>query len=89
MTMEQIETMDGQWTVIDGGNGVSIYPEEIKILDAIEDYGIGGICSIEVQYGWAARYTMSGFLDCTDWAGVFDSEDQAAEHLRDIYGEES
>jgi len=88
MSMEHIETLDSNWTIIDGTNGIMIYPHNFTILEAIEDYGFGGICSIEVEYGWAARYTMPGYLDCTDWAGVFENEDQAAEHLRDIYEED-
>jgi len=86
--MEHIETLDSNWTIIDGTNGVMLYPDDFTILEAIEDYGFSGICSIEVEYGWAARYTMPGYLDCTDWAGVFDSEDKAVINLRAMYSED-
>jgi hypothetical protein len=33
------------------------------------------------------RLSASGFLDCTDWHGPFDSVDGAADHLMDMYGE--
>jgi len=87
MSNMQIETLESFWTIIDGIRGVSVHPKDISIMDAIEDYGFEGICSIVVQYGWAARFTMSGYVDCTEWAGVFDSENQAFEHLKDMYEE--
>jgi hypothetical protein len=31
------------------------------------------------------RLSASGFLDCTDWHGPFDSVDEAADHLMDMY----
>lgn len=33
------------------------------------------------------RLSASGYLDCTDWSGPFDTIDEAAEHLIDIYSE--
>ena len=92
MSMEKIETLESNWTIIDGINGVMIYPADSKILDfsilkAIEDYGYEGICSIDVEYGWAARYSLPGYLDCTEWVGVYDSEYKAVEHLEEVYPE--
>ena len=82
-----IETKQSVWTVIDGTNGVTIYPDEISILEAIEDHGFQGIYSIEVEHGWAARYTMPGFLDCTEWVGVFQDEESAISTIEDMYSE--
>jgi len=73
----ETETMFGTWTIIDGIDGSSVYPENISIMEAIEDYGFDGICSIAVDHGWCARLSMSGYLDCTDWLGPFDHEYQA------------
>ena len=83
-----IETKQSAWTVIDGTNGVAIYPDEISILEAIEDHGFQGIYSIEVEHGWAARYTMPGFLDCTEWVGVFQDEESAISTIEDMYSED-
>jgi len=66
------EIVYNRWTIIDGIDGVSIYPGDISIIEAIENYGIDWICSIEVEYGWAYRLSMPGYLDCTDWIGPFD-----------------
>ena len=84
----EIETMESSWTVIDGMKGIEIYPEFITIMEAIDDYGFDGICSIEIQHGWAARYSMPGYLDCTDWIGVFTDEDAAAQAAENIYGDD-
>ena len=83
-----IETKQSVWTVIDGTNGVTIYPDEISILEAIEDHGFDGIYSIEVENGWAARYTTPGFLDCTEWVGVFQDEESAISTIEDMYSED-
>jgi len=88
MTDMKIETLESFWTIIDGIRGVSVHPKDISIMDAIEDYGFEGICSIVVEYGWAARFTMSGYVDCTEWAGVFDSEDQCVENLKNMFEED-
>ena len=88
MSNMQIETLESFWTIIDGIRGLSVHPKDISIMDAIEDYGFEGICSIVVEYGWAARFTMPGYLDCTEWAGVFDSEDQCVKNLQDMFEED-
>ena len=33
------------------------------------------------------RLSASGFLDCTDWSGPFDSVAECAEHLIEMYGD--
>jgi len=86
--MYTIEAMESTWTVIDGMNGMSFYPEDFTIMDAIQDYGFEGICSLEIEYGWGARYTMPGFLDCTEWLGVFPTEESAIKVLKYTYDED-
>ena len=83
----ELQTLESSWTVVDGIKGVVIYPEDITIMEAIEDYGFDGICSVEVEHGWAARYSMPGYLDCTDWLGVFTEESAAAQEAINIYGD--
>ena len=34
-----------------------------------------------------ARLSASGFLDCTEWSGPFETLEQAAQHLIDTYAE--
>lgn len=87
--MMKTEVIEGQWIVIDGINGVSVYlhPELFSILDAIEDYGFEGITSIEVAYGYSGRLSASGYLDCTEWQGVFSTADACAAFLEELYEE--
>ena len=33
------------------------------------------------------RLSASGYLDCTEWHGPFDSIDECADHLVEMYGE--
>jgi hypothetical protein len=35
--------------------------------------------------GWWCRLSAPGYLDCTDWHGPFDTEDDAIEYLIDTY----
>jgi len=69
----ETETMFGTWTII---NGVSVYPEDTSIMDAI---------SIEVGQGWCAclsKHDETGILvDCTKWVGPYDTKREA---LRDL-----
>jgi hypothetical protein len=37
--------------------------------------------------GWYSRLSAPGYLDCTDWLGPFETEDEAFEALYDMYGE--
>lgn len=43
--------------------------------------------SIEKVSGWGARLSAPGFLDCTEWA-VFETEREALDYLRDMYGDD-
>jgi hypothetical protein len=89
MTMRK-EIVEGNWIYIDGINGVTIYPEEHfgNIKTAIDDYGYEGITSIEIRYGYAGRLTMPGYLDSTEWAGVFTDADLCSQALDELYPEE-
>lgn len=40
----------------------------------------------EVQTGWLARMSASGYLDCTAWS-AFESEQEAIDTLEDYYGD--
>mgnify|MGYP000736345245 CR=1 FL=1 len=77
----QSEIIYGNWIIIDGAYGVSVYPGEyFTIDDAIVDYG-GRVYEIDSTLGYCARLTMPGFLDSTEWIGPYDSEREA---MRDI-----
>ena len=37
------------------------------------------------QPGWYGRLSAPGYLDCTDWSGPYQSEEEAEEALNDMY----
>lgn len=39
----------------------------------------------ETVSGWFARLSAPGYMDCTDWSGPFATEDEAREHIRDMF----
>ena len=41
----------------------------------------------ECREGWLVRLSASGYLDCTDWHGPFDSQVEALIYLVDTYAE--
>jgi len=44
---------------------------------------------LDVEHGAIyARLSASGFLDCTDWSGPFDSLDAAADELVRLYADD-
>lgn len=61
------------------------------IHDATDDIlgdteiGNGESYTITRQHGWFARLSAPGYLDCTDWAGPFSTEEEARDHIADTY----
>lgn len=37
------------------------------------------------EFGWFCRLSAPGYMDCTEWSGPFDTEDEAREHLAETY----
>jgi hypothetical protein len=42
---------------------------------------------VKTVFGWCARLSAPGYLDCTDWAGPFETEEEAIVALYEMYGE--
>lgn len=57
-------------------NFADYVPERIRDLNA----------QLEIESGWLARLSATGFTDCTDWA-VYSTELAAWETLDDMYGD--
>jgi hypothetical protein len=58
--------------------------KEIKAINAdieSEDEKLSGP-------GWYGRLSAPGYLDCTDWTGPHSTEDEAAEALFELYGDD-
>lgn len=80
------EVSKGIWYVyeshLEGGTVVvpshMFYKEEL-LQDAEEE-------DIETQEGWAVRLSAPGFLDCTEWQGVFSTEEEALQSILETFG---
>ena len=67
-----------------------------SVSDALREAGItdadgepvDGEWSVRVESGFWGRLSAPGFLDCTDWSGPFETEEEAIAELREAYGEE-
>lgn len=82
-----IEIIEGDWVIIDGIAGTTIYPREhFTIKEAVDDYGYDGVMSIDIEGGFGARFSQSGYLDSTEWIGPYVSEKDAKEILVETYG---
>ena len=53
-------------------------------IEKIRTYTDGEPQSWENIKGYGARLSAPGYLDCTEWT-VFDTEDEAREHLEEMY----
>jgi len=66
-------------------------------IDAVQDYcegtpdeldhpnGVEGLADAEYVHGYFARLSASGYMDCTEWAGPFETNAEAEEYLVDTY----
>lgn len=74
-------------------NGESeVYPELNFAFDAIkgdnnsilrrED---GATYTLTRETGWWCRLSADGYMDCTEWSGPFDTEEEAREHIKEQY----
>ena len=49
-----------------------ILPSNIEIIERYSDK-------------WFSRLSAPGYLDCTDWSGPFDTEEEAFNYLEEMY----
>lgn len=61
---------------------VEWFPVNPEIMDDTEQ------ANGELEPGFYARLSASGYLDCTDWSGPFKTENEAVAELISMYGME-
>lgn len=63
---------------------------EEELDELYEQFSEGGeTCySAEIQFGWGVRLGAPGYLDCTEWMGVYETQEEALEQLTAIYGDD-
>ena len=59
--------------------------EMASVLDSMGYRGIA-LDSIEIKFGFCARYSAPGYLDCTEWVGPYASAYDADKQARALYG---
>jgi hypothetical protein len=65
-------------------------PEAFKLEEGtfLNFYNILAESGLDLEEGAIyARLSASGYLDCTEWSGPFETLEQAAQHLIDTYAE--
>ena len=73
-----------RWRKVDGIEGIYYYPTDLFLpIEARKAYP-GRVEHIETIEGLGARLSMSGYLDCTEWA-VFDTAAEAARYLLELF----
>lgn len=66
---------------------VPVEPTQEDFSDYIEGRVINE-SAFELQSGWYARLSAPGYMDCTDWGGPFETEQEALEYLTETYLED-
>lgn len=59
------------------GNENLIQKEYINIIDGFE--------VIQEESGWFSRLSAAGYMDCTDWIGPFNTQEEALVELNNLY----
>jgi hypothetical protein len=71
MDVVEVDTRDGSFLL-----PIEYLPLEVTAVTEITAVHTGQ---------WIARLSAPGYMDCTDWMGPFDSEEEALEELFQIY----
>jgi hypothetical protein len=60
--------------------------ESVENLAALEPYLEGSrVESVERREGWYGRLSASGYLDCTEWQGPYETADAALDAVKEQY----
>ena len=79
--MEPQITMRAAWWEVDSSEGIwFIMADEPLVPEQVPNEW----WTVELTWGFGARLSASGYLDCTDWC-VFDTEQEAIDYLAETY----
>ena len=80
-----------EWLEAQNNEFMHAYSAEFTEQEALAELADPDLCeprdAEDCGAGWYARLSAPGYLDCTDWIGPFDSEDEAFEALYETYGD--
>ena len=85
----QWEIIQGHFQVIENTReGTIVCPEQYAEYPGNEDaaraYGVGTE-DVSTVFGWFSRLSAPGYMDCTEWSGPFNTEEEAAQSLLSLY----
>lgn len=78
------------WMKVGGTYECDCVEEDSNLKSLLDDLGhhhFDDVLTVQLVEGWGARMSAPGYLDCTEWT-VFATEDEANEHLDDVFGED-
>jgi hypothetical protein len=86
----EVETEQGVWFIparyIGYSQGKMAFPSQLRdFVEGALDIPNCGYWT--PKHGWLCRLSAPGYMDCTEW-WAFDSEEEAAQYLIDMYGDE-
>ena len=84
-TYYTVDTTSGTETVPTDVAGTATTPKDL--MDFLEGKPQDPDEVLEVQTGWLARMSASGYMDCTDWT-AHETEQEAMEYLVEMYGDD-
>ena len=82
----QLHDGSTEWVSTEALNGGRRFGIDITTMRAL-GYFTGPVASAHVRFGYGARLSAPGYLDCTDWV-VFDTREEAQQYLNEVYPED-
>ncbi len=98
MSFMENEIVFGWFDVFESSQGTQCVPEAILTMDEIleqinntnvhteKDAHAKGL--YEHIQGWFCRLSAPGYMDCTEWTGPFESEEECVNYLTETYGDD-
>jgi hypothetical protein len=79
---------DMECFLVETSHGTECVPCDLTDEDSLADYLEGKQSPDEIverKRGIYCRLSAPGYMDCTEWAGPFETIEEAQEHIRDMY----
>jgi hypothetical protein len=96
MSFMEPEVYEGSAWVVETTCGTEVIPSDLvgdnPTQADLRDYcegapqQHGAFFVPELAYGWFARLSAPGYMDCAAWTGPFDTEGEAEAYLSETYG---
>lgn len=90
MSFMQKQIVHGKFVEVESSDGSTFQP--IEYFDASEITMTlnddQDQVTLTLHVGFFGRMSAPGYLDCTDWSGPFETEEECMSELVDMYGDE-